>query len=302
MIAMIRRLLLFGLIALCLPTPAQAWGFEAHKTIAEHFISLLPAQLRPLFERRKAFIVERSVDPDLWRNLGFGEEPPNHFVDLDYYGKYPFSELPHDYDRAIQKFGREVVHEQGLLPWRTQEFYGKLQREFESLKRKSPPPYAADNIVLFAAVIAHYVSDGHVPLHAVVNYDGQLTNQHGIHSRWEAELFERHKTRIRIAPSAANPVTDPREAMFQTLLASHLLAEGVLQSDQKAAQGREFYDDGYFDALAKNQLSVLERRLNDSITAVAAFITGAWEQAGRPAVPGASGTRQPRPIRRPPNP
>jgi hypothetical protein len=298
---MIRRLVILALVAGSLPAPAHAWGFEAHKTIAEHFIALLPPELRPLFEARKAFIIERSVDPDLWRNVGFAEEPPNHFVDLDYYGKYPFSELPREYDRAIQKFGREVVHQQGLLPWRTAEFYGKLQREFESLKRKSPPTYAADNIVLFAAVIAHYVSDGHVPLHAVVNYDGQLTKQHGIHSRWEAELFERNKSRIRIAPSASKPVTDPRETMFQTLLASHLLAEGVLQSDAKAAQGREFYDDGYFDALAKDQLSVLERRLNDSITAVAAFVTGAWQQAGRPAIPG-GGARQPRAIRRPPNP
>jgi hypothetical protein len=193
------------------------------------------------------------------------------------------------------------VHQQGLLPWRTQEFYGKLQREFEALKRKSPPTYTADNIVLFAAIIAHYVSDGHVPLHSVVNYDGQLTDQHGVHSRWEGELFERNKTRIRIAPSALKPVTDPRDAMFQTLLASHLLAEGVLQSDRRAAQGRQFYDDGYFEAFGRDQLSVLERRLNDSITAVAAFVTGAWEQAGRPAIPDERG-RQPRPIRRPPNP
>jgi hypothetical protein len=299
---MIRALFFVAVITLCIPAQTAAWGFEAHKTIAEHFIALLPSELRPLFERRKAFIVERSVDPDLWRTVGFEEEPPNHFADLDYFGKYPFTELPHDYDRAVQKFGREVVHQQGLLPWRTQEFCGKLRREFEALKRKSPPPFAADNIVLFAAVIAHYVSDGHVPLHSVVNYDGQLTEQHGIHSRWETELFERNKTRIRIAPAAPKPVTDPRETMFQTLLASHLLAEGVLQSDRKAARGRDFYDDGYFDALGKDQLSVLERRLNDSITAVAAFIIGAWEQAGRPAIPGERPARQPRPIRRPPNP
>lgn len=297
---MVRGFLLVLLAVTCAPASAHAWGFDAHKTIAEHFIALLPPELRPLFERRKAYIIERSIDPDLWRTVGFDQEPPNHFVDLDHYGKYPFNELPREYDRAIQKFGREVVHEQGLLPWRTQEFYGKLQREFEGLKRKSPSPYAADNIVLFAALIAHYVSDGHVPLHSVVNYDGQLTDQHGLHSRWESELFERNRTRIRIAPSAPKPVADPREAMFQTLLASHLLAEGVLQSDKKAALGREFYDDGYFDALAKDQLSVLERRLNDSITAVAAFVIGAWEQAGRPAIPGERGSRAPRPIRRPP--
>lgn len=279
-------------------TPAQAWGFEAHKAIAEHFIALLPPELKPLFERRKAYIIERSIDPDLWRTVGVDRELPNHFVDLDHYGKYPFSELPHEFDRAVQKFGREVVEERGTLPWRTQEFYGRLQREFESLKRKTPPSYAVDNVVLFSAILAHYISDGHVPLHAVVNYDGQLTNQHGIHSRWEAELFERNRARIKIAPAAAKAVIDPRESMFETLLASNKLAEGVLQSDRRAAQGRGFYDDEYFEALAKEQLSVLERRLNDSITAVAAFVIGSWEQAGRPAIP-LERVRQPRRIPQP---
>ena len=85
--------------------------------------------------------------------------------------------MPRDYDAAVQKFGKAVVHtSRGLLPWRTAEFYGRLQREFESLKRQPTPGYAADNIVLYAAILAHYVSDGHVPLHAVVNYDGQLTD------------------------------------------------------------------------------------------------------------------------------
>ena len=40
----------------------------------------------------------------------------------------PFEALPREYDQAVQKFGRAVVHEQGLLPWRTAEFYGRLQR------------------------------------------------------------------------------------------------------------------------------------------------------------------------------
>lgn len=282
---------------LCTPVPAQAWGFEAHKAIAEHVIALLPPALKPLFEQRKAFIIERSIDPDLWRTVGWDAEPPNHFVDLDYYGKYPFVELPHAFDRAVQKFGRNVVETQGTLPWRTQDFYGRLQRAFESLKRKSPG-YAVDDIVLFSAILAHYVSDGHVPLHAVMNYNGQLTDQEGIHSRWEAELFERNRAAIKVAPAAPKPVSDPREFMFQTLLDSFLLAESVLQSDKKAAQGRQFYDEGYFEVLAEEQLGVLEKRLNDSITAVAAIVIGAWEQAGRPPIP-VERARQPRPIRPP---
>jgi hypothetical protein len=289
----------FCAFAMLMPAPAPAWGFDAHKAIAEHFIALLPPELKPLFTQRKAYVVERSIDPDLWRTVGWEAEPPNHFVDLDFYGKYPFVELPHEYDRAVQKFGEEVVREQGTLPWRTQEFYGRLQREFASLTRPAGSSYALDNIVLFAAILAHYVSDGHVPLHAVVNYNGQTTNQLGIHSRWESELFERNRARIKIAPAAPTGIADPREFMFQTLLTSNQLAEGVLQSDKKAAQGREFYDEGYFEALATEQLSVLERRLNDSITAVAALVTGAWEQAGRPAVPVERPTRQPRPIRPP---
>jgi hypothetical protein len=285
--------------AVLMPAPALAWGFDAHKAIAEHFIALLPPELKPLFSQRKAYVVERSIDPDLWRTVGWEAEPPNHFVDLDFYGTYPFAELPHEYDRAVEKFGEEVVREQGTLPWRTQEFYGRLRREFESLTRPAGSSYALDNIVLFAAILAHYVSDGHVPLHAVVNYNGQTTNQLGIHSRWESELFERNRARIKIAPAAPTGIADPREFMFQTLLTSNQLAEGVLQSDKKAAQGRASYDEGYFEVLAAEQLSVLERRLNDSITAVAAIVTGAWEQAGRPAVPVERPTRQPRPIRPP---
>jgi hypothetical protein len=288
------------LVILSLPASAFAWGFDAHKFIADRMIELLPPELKPLFVARRAFIVERSIDPDLWRTVGWGEEPPNHFLDIDHeaFGPYPFNGLPRDYDDAVQKFGRDFIHEQGVLPWRTSEIWGRLQREFESLKRPTPPGYALDNIALFSAVLAHYVSDGHVPLHAVVNYNGQLTGQDGVHSRWEAELFERHRSRLRIAPPPVRPITVPRDAMFEVLLASNRLAPNVLESDRAAAQGREFYDDAYFGAFANGSLGTLERRLNDSIAAVASFITGAWEAAGKPMVP-AELPRTARPIRRP---
>lgn len=293
-----RILVLFAL--LLAPSHASAWGFDAHKFIADRMIELLPPELKPLFMARRAFIVERAIDPDLWRNVGWEEEPPNHFLDIDHeaFGPYPFAGLPRDYSDAVQKFGRAFVHQQGLLPWRTSEFWGRLRREFESLKRTPPPGYAADNIVLYSAVLAHYISDGHVPLHAVVNYNGQLTGQDGVHSRWEGELFERNRSTLTIAPPPFKPVIVPRDAMFDVLLASNRLAANVLESDRTAAEGREFYDDAYFDAFAKGTLSTLERRLNDSISAVASFIVGAWEMAGKPAIP-ADSDRTPRRIRRP---
>jgi hypothetical protein len=285
-------------LTLCGPSQAWAWGYEAHKFITEQMIALLPAELRPLFERKKAYLIERSVDPDLWRIVGWDTEDPHHFLDLDHFGAYPFAELPREYDRAVQKFGRETIHQQGLLPWRTAEFYGRLQQEFEGLKRPSPSSYAADNIVLFSAILAHYVEDGHVPLHSIVNYDGFRTGQNGVHGRWESELFERNRTRITVKPAAPKGIADPRSHMFEVLLASNKLADGVLAADFKAAAGREFYDDGYFAVFATEQLDVLQQRLNDSITAVASMIVGAWEQAGRPALP-PDAPRKPRPIARP---
>ena len=286
------------LITLFVPQPAHAWGFDPHKFIAEQMITLLPAELRPLFEHRKAFVIERSVDPDLWRTVGWETEDPHHFLDLDFYGKYPFEDLPREYDQAVQKFGRSAIHEQGLLPWRTQEIYGRIRRGFEGLTRQPPSTYSQDDIVLFSAILAHYVGDGHVPLHSVVNYDGQRTNQNGVHGRWESELFERYRSRLKIAPAPPKPITDPRTFMFDVLLASYRLSDGVLEADRKAVVGREFYDDAYFEAFAKDQLSVVERRLNDAITAVASLIIGAWEQAGRPAV-SIERVKTARPVTRP---
>lgn len=274
-------------VFLAVPTPAMAWGFEAHKFIADRMIELLPPQLRPFFEKRRAFIVERAIDPDLWRNVGWDAEPPNHFVDLDHplFGPFPFAGLPHDYSAAVQKFGKTLIEEQGTLPWRTAEFYGRLQREFESLKKQPPPGFALDNIALYSAVLTHYISDAHVPLHAVINYNGQLTQQTGVHSRWEAELFERNRARLKIAPGPVKPILDPTEFIFSTLLDSFQASSNVLDSDKAAAAGREFYDDAYFEAFGKGTLPILERRLNDSIAAVASAITGAWERAGKPVVP-----------------
>jgi hypothetical protein len=291
------RIVATVVLLLAIPTPSLAWGFDAHRFIADQVIALLPAEIRPLFEQRRVPFVERAVDPDLWRNV-FPEEAPNHFVDLDYFGAYPFAALPREYDQAVQKWGREVVHAQGLAPWRTAEMFGKLQREFEALKRDNVPGYIGENITFYAAVMSHYIGDAHVPLHAIVNYDGQTTNQRGVHGRWESDLFERARARLKIAPVAPKPVHHPRDFVFETLLASSRLAEGVLDSDRRAASGRDFYDDGYFTAFEHEQLSILERRINESITAVASLIIGAWDAAGRPSLP-PDRPRSPRPIPRP---
>jgi hypothetical protein len=280
-----RYLVLAALLVLLAPTPGAAWGFEAHRFVMERAIALLPDALRPMFEKHRAMAVERSIDPDTWRTAGFEHEAPNHFLDIDWsgYGKYPFADLPRDYTAAVAKFGRQRVDENGTVPWRAEEYFGNLRRAFDSYNRRGA--FGSFDIIFFAAALGHYVSDAHVPFHAVENYDGQLSHQHGIHARFEAIMFERYRTHLTIAPQPPRAIANTRDFLFDVIVEGTRLVPPILKSDLTAIGDREVYDDAYYEAFFKANRAVMERRLNDSITAVAGVIIGAWEAAGKPALP-----------------
>ena len=286
------RLLALVLIVMALPSPASAWGFEPHKYIMERVITLLPQEIRPFFQRYQTTIVEHVIDPDLWRTAGWEDEPPRHFLDMDAYGPFPFAKLPRDYDEAVARYGREFVVKNGLVPWRSTEIYGKL---VEAFTQKSG--YSRDNIKFFSSILTHYVSDAHVPFHAVINYDGQLTGQSGIHSRFESELFERYLTKLKVEPKPVSTIGPIRDFVFETLTSGFPLAQPILDADKAAVAGREVYDDEYFTIFFSKVQPILERRLSESITASASVITAAWIEAGRPALP-VEQPRLPRKVRR----
>jgi hypothetical protein len=277
-------LALIVLVLVC-PRPAAAWGFEPHKFIMDRAIALLPPQLKPLFERERAILVERAIDPDTWRTAGFSQEDKHHFLDLDWegFGKYPFNELPRDYTAALAKFGWQRMEEAGIVPWRVEEMHGNLRRAFEAYARRGA--FGRNDILFYSAWMAHYVSDAHVPFHAVENYDGQLTGQNGIHARFETALFERYRDQLTIAPRPLAPILTPRDFIFDRILEGTQLVPPILKTDLDAIGTRDLYDEVYFAAFFKANRPVLERRLNEAIAGVAAMITGAWEAAGRPAVP-----------------
>jgi hypothetical protein len=286
MIPMPRSLLVFSLVAiLAMPVPAAAWGFDAHKFIVEHAIRLLPPEVRPLFEANRTTVVERSIDPDTWQNLFDEIEDANHFLDIDAkeYGPYPFDGLPRDYDEAVRKFGKAQIDSTGRVPWRAQEMYEKLRDSFAAYGRRGP--FGRFDILFYSAWLAHYVSDAHVPFHAVVNHDGQLTGQRGIHVRFEALMFERYRDRLRMRPTRLAPIRAPREFVFDAVVQGTQLVPAILDADRRAIGARDVYDDAYYAAFFKSTQAVMERRLSESSAAVAAMIAGAWEAAGRPQVP-----------------
>jgi hypothetical protein len=294
------RLPVFVLVSLLsLPGRADAWGFAGHSLIMERAIALLPAELRPLFERHRAKVVERILDPDTWRAAGFVEEEPNHFLDLDWegYGTEPFAELPRDFTAAVAKFGRARVLGNGTLPWRAEEMFGNLRRAFQDYGRRGA--FGQNDILQFSAWLAHYVSDAIQPFHGVINYDGQLTKQNGVHARFESTLIERYQAQITLTPTPLPPIRAPRDFIFDRLIEDTRLAPVILKADLEAAGARETYDDAYFDAFFRSTRPVLGRRLSESVAAVAAAIAGAWEAAGRPPVPVSPPPQPPRRRARP---
>lgn len=287
-----------------LVTPAvmRGWGMDVHRLITEKAIDGLPAELKPFFGPERAFISEHSVDPDLWRVMDLkgdrGEEPPNHFLDMDFEegSKPPFLNIPREYDEFVKKYGIGPVTRYGRVPWRAEEVYNRLVTTMKDIGKPNVP-YAADNAFYLVAVLAHYIEDAHQPFHGAINYDGQMTNQRGIHSRFETELVLRNRTTWKWAPVRITAIPNFREFMFTTLVDSQQLVAPVLAADLKATQGREFYDNGYFDAMLKSAGPIAERRMNDAASAVASAIHSAWVDAGKPALP-VGGTRTPSRIRR----
>ena len=98
----------------------RSLGFEAHKFIMDRAIALLPADLRPIFERHRAVCraSDRSRHPDHRRTVrrGGAAPLPRHRRTESYL----FRELPRDYAAAVKKFGERRVQRDGTLPWRAQ--------------------------------------------------------------------------------------------------------------------------------------------------------------------------------------
>ena len=278
------------------PSTVSAWGFAGHRYIMGRALDLLPPELKLFFDHYRDEIVIRAIDPDLWRNVGW-EEDPHHFLNLGAreFGPYPFAELPREYGAALEKFGIAALNRLGMLPWREAEAFGSLRRSFEGFRRDAP--YAPD-LILFTAMASHYIQDANQPFHASNNYDGQLTGNNGIHARFERDLIERFLPRLTVNPARPTAIRNPRDAAFDTMLASNQLVDAILKADTEAVAGKDTYDDEYFDKFLAKVRPILEKRLADSITATAGVIIGAWEQAGKP-MPRLEGARPVEKVKKP---
>lgn len=265
------------------------WGFWAHKEINKRAIQLLPSGLQEFFLNHAEFISEHAVDPDKRRSRDSLEQY-YHYLDIDYYGKYPFNELPGNYDSAVAKFGAETVLKQGIVPWRIAAYTDSLGSAMRQRNER--------RILGFAADLGHYVADAHVPLHTVVDYDGVQRGQKGIHKRWESELTERYGQAYRFPTEGAEYIDNPLMYAFATIFESHTYADSVFHAELQALRTAPsaktvknirkngdtvfVFSNAYYEAFKKFDRGLAERRMQQAILSLASYWYTAWVNAGKP--------------------
>lgn len=286
---MIKRLPLLFILVL-IYQKSFCWGFYAHRMTNQHAVFLLPPEMLALYKPQIAFISEHAVDPDK-RRYAIPEEGPRHYIDIDHYGKYPYPELPRKWEDAVAKFSEDTINTYGIVPWWLQTMLYRLTTAFKEKNQAK--------ILKYSAEIGHYIADAHVPLHACSNHNGQYSDQKGIHGFWESripELLAEKQWDFFIGK--AEYIKNPADFIWKRVLESAAAADTVLSFEKELShkfpgdQKYSFeerngtiirqYSSAFsvaYDAMLKG---MIERRMQQSIYAIASFWYTAWVNAGQP--------------------
>ena len=138
-----------------------SWGFSAHKDSHAIAITGLPSPLFDFCNSHEDYIISAAVAADR-RKFTDTSESIKHYIDLDLY---------------------DSTASYGILPWVVQSEYNKLVWALTNCED-------TEYILKLMVDLGHYVGDAHVPLHTTSNYNGQQTNQKGIHALWETHVYE----------------------------------------------------------------------------------------------------------------
>ena len=213
-------LLLLLIILLQAQAANPPWGFWAHKRINKMALFTLPQELFAFYKPHLDYIEEHAVDPDK-RRYAVVDEAPRHYIDIDHYGEYPFPELPRKWKDAVAKYSEDSLQAYGIVPWYIELMMYRLE---DAMRNKE-----VKNILRLSAEIGHYIGDVHVPLHCTENYNGQLTNQNGIHGFWESRIPELIGDDYDYLVGKATYIPYINDRLWEVVLESHLMSDTVLQ-------------------------------------------------------------------------
>ncbi len=269
-----------------------SWGFAGHQRINEFAVYLLPPELQAVFMQHLPYIVSQAVAPDQ-RRYAVEAEAARHYIDLDHYytkGQDPFWNLPQNWQEAVDCHTEDSLQAYGIVPWHVVRMKYRLQKAFETQDLTL--------ILKYAAEIGHYISDAHVPLHTTENYNGQLTNQHGIHGLWESRLIELQAENYNYWIGKAKYLPSVQKEIWTAVCASHTALDSVLKFErqvsaqigsaekysyeQRGSVLTKVYSRKFCAAYHKSLNGMVERRLRAAILMVSSVWFTAWVDAGQP--------------------
>lgn len=215
-----------GAFACLLPIFIVGWGFSPHRHIHAKAWVQLPRDLQNAWGGDPTLLVRHATSADSRKHTD-SLEAPRHFLDLDdvldaWPGDSSSNELIgmswKEYETIVASGDSTLdPHRFGVLPWQLFWTYNKLVGLMAG--SDSTPP-DLDNVLRTAADLGHYLADAHVPLHSTGNYDGQRTNQQGIHALWETHnvenLMASHTCELTEARPDYEPLWDPWDILTES--------------------------------------------------------------------------------------
>jgi hypothetical protein len=283
------RSLVFYLVLISGLLFLSSWGFFAHQRINRLAVFTLPKGMIKFYKSNINFITEHAVDADK-RRYADTSEAPRHFIDADRYGSLPFDSVPQKWNNAVAKYGEKALKKNGILPWQIERTYYSLVKAFQ--ERDS------SKILRHSSDLGHYLGDAHVPLHTTENYNGQLTNQLGLHAFWESRLPELFSNQYDYFTGPAKYVESPLKEAWSIVQNTYQLKDSVLliearlsssfPSDLKYEYSErngkviKQYSEGYSRAYHDAMNGMVEKQMQSSIAAIGNYWFSAWVDAGQP--------------------
>ncbi len=265
------------------------WGFFAHKEINRLAVFTLPPEMIQFFKKQVDYLSAHAVDPDKRRYV-VPNEAPRHFLDVDVYGDSAVYKLPRYWNQAREMYSEDTLNAYGIVPWHIQHVAYNLTEAFKSKDARA--------ILKLAADLGHYIADANVPLHTTENYNGQLTNQHGIHGLWESRLPELFTEDYDFFVGRATYVDNVQLRAWQAVIQAHEALDSVLlfekKLSEKFSEDRKYgyeergastvkvYSRDFSAAYHQSLMGQVERQMRASIKMVGDIWYTCWVDAGQP--------------------
>lgn len=259
-------------LVVCAVQAAFSWGNVGHKIINKNAVIHLPVSMK-LFIDRQSFLETHSTDPDTRKtsDTAMWSEQYRHFLDVD---EYPdFKNLNRDFSVLVNTFGWARVKDNGTNPWWTVIAMDSLTQQLKRMDTTAAFQTAAD--------LGHYVADPHQPLHAANNYNGQLTGNTGIHSRYESTMIGNHQAELTFTKDSVRYISDVYGFAFDYILKSNALCDSIFHADNagKAATGGS-YTTKYYDTLWARLGAMTKNQFQAATIDLASLWYTAWVNAG----------------------